>query len=135
MTDPRSYLNFSEWPVLVMKAPPGSISDADLRTVMDHFTAEITERGGDFVFVNDLSNSPAITATQRQMLVEEMQRVEQLPNVRQLAVAMVFTSAIMRGMLTAVFWMRKPKHETEIFGSAGEALAWARERIARAQAV
>ena len=42
---------------------------------------------------------------------------------------MVFESAVVRGVLMAIFWIFKPAYPTKAFKSVEEAIAWAEKHI------
>ena len=130
---PSDCYDFSQWPVVVMRPPSLRVTDAELRSMQEYFREQVIARGGVYYLVNDLTQSAGgMNASQRKMLVEEMERIEALPHVTQGCIALVFTSGLLRGMLTAVLWMRKPKSPTRTFGTVDEAVAWAKELAAAA---
>lgn len=92
---------------------------------MDEVYEGLRARKGPFVMVQDLRHSPGTSARQRQMQADEMGRVQALEHVTQLGAAFVFSSVLLRGMMTAIFWMYRPRWETRVFAELDEALTWA----------
>jgi len=42
---------------------------------------------------------------------------------------MIFDNPLLRGMLTAMFWIRKPEYPTRVYATPEEGLTWADTRI------
>ena len=118
-------LDLSNWPAVVVRPPVGEVTDAEMESFLERFFQEVEARGGRYVLVNDLRQNTGITARQRKMIVESMERTEASRTAVQVGNGMVFSSTLLRGMLTAIFWMRKPRYETRTFGDCDEAIEWA----------
>ena len=81
--------------------------------------------------VIDLRRNAGITPTQRKMLTDDMAAPEHAAvQARCVGVAMVFDSAFLRGILTAIFWVRKPPYPTQVFRTVAEAKTWAKALLA-----
>ena len=42
---------------------------------------------------------------------------------------MVFTSPLLRGVLTAIFWVRKPAYPTGVMGTVEDGVAWSQSML------
>ena len=40
---------------------------------------------------------------------------------------LVFQSTVLRGILTAIFWLKKPEYEVRVFADVTEAVVWGRK--------
>lgn len=113
MIDPR---------VMVVTTPP-SLSDDEMRAFLRWHREWMATRREPYTLVLDLRRTERLSPGQREMITNGMDRSEQIC----LGTAMVFTSVVLRGVLTAIFWIRKPRYPTRVFGSLEEAERWARE--------
>lgn len=125
-------LDMSGWPVVVTRPHAGVLLDRELDAYLQLFRQEIRGRTGLYVSIVDLRESPVLTPTQRSMLASGM-GADEASQKQCLGAALVFSSALLRGVLTAIFWLRKPAHEVRIFGSVIDASLWARELLATHQ--
>ena len=117
-------LSFEHWPVVITTTPSVPVDDAELTAYIDHWASGIAARKGPYVGVIDLSNSAGLAPHQRKTIVGSMNDDAHgiLPRCR--GTALVFQSAVLRGMLTAMLWVRPPTYPVKIFGSREQALAW-----------
>lgn len=121
-------LSFAHWPVVLTTAPPGTVSDAEMLSYLERFRAEIARRRAPFISVLDLRANSGITPAQRKMITEGM-TADNANTAFCKAFGMVFSSSLLAGMLTAIFWVRKPKYETKVFTEVHDALDWGREQM------
>jgi hypothetical protein len=82
-------------------------------------------------WVVDLAGIIKATATQRRLFSEHLGRFEPHDIAYNQGSALVAPNAVVRGVVTAVFWLRAPCFPTECFSTHEEALAWASARLAR----
>lgn len=118
--------DLTHWPVAVVRPPPVPIEDEAIHAFMDRFECELTARGPQFAIVLDLRMASNMAPAQRRMLVSRMRQSD--GQRQQVAGAFVFSSTIMRGLLTAVLWLRTPPYPTQVFTSVEEAVQWARQQ-------
>jgi len=71
-----------------------------------------------------------ISARQRRRLAEFEKRFEDHDRRYGVGVALVASNTIVRGLITAVFWLKPPVYPHRFFADRDEALAWLRERLA-----
>ena len=116
----------SQWPVLIV-TPPRTVSDEQMAEFLGRHRALERQRAQDYVIVLDLRNTGKLTPGQRELLTEGMAGDESETWLRGLA--MVFESRVLRGVLSMIFWVRKPPYPTRVFATPMEALPWARETL------
>jgi len=117
--------------VILVTPPSGTVTDEALESFILQFDAHICAVRRPYAVVVDLRQSHGLSPAQRQRLTRSMQAHEGhaaagFPNC---GVALVFSSALLRGMLTAMLWVYKPKHESRVFSDLTDAEAWAQSRV------
>ena len=118
------------WPAFIVRPPDAVVSDEDLDTFLRENAAYLRMRNERFAYVLDLKNSAGLTPTQRQRMTQAFDETEKsMPGLCQ-GTALVFTSNLLKGLLTAILWVRKPRYETKVFTDVDEAVAWARQMSA-----
>jgi hypothetical protein len=122
----RIITDLSQWPVLLITAPP-RISDEEMQRYIQESRANRMQRREPHVLVLDVRHTERLPPTQRKLLTDSMSQDGDAD--RCVAMAMVFDSPLLRGVLTAIFWVRKPKYPTRVFTSLPDALAWARATL------
>lgn len=122
-SETRIVTDLSHWPVLLVTAPP-RISDEEMARYIEESRRRRMERREPHVMVLDVRRTERLPPTQRKMLTDNMSAAGDADPC--LGMAMVFDSPLLKGVLTAIFWVRKPKYPTRVFTSLPEALAWAR---------
>ena len=93
-----------------------------MRDYLDRFDHDVIGWGEPYGVVLDLRFTKSITPRQRAMLTESMERHDNAALCK--GTAMVFESRLLRGILTAVFWLRKPAYPTRVFTTTAEAWDW-----------
>ena len=74
-----------------------------------------------------------VPAAQRRRLAELEQRVEDHDREYLVACALVAETPIVRGLATAVFWLKPPVYPYRFFADRDEAMTWLREQLAAAR--
>jgi hypothetical protein len=82
-------------------------------------------------WVVDLSYLITATAKQRRLFSEHLGRFEPHDIAYNRGSALVVPSAVLRGIVTAVFWMKRPRFPNECFGSLAAARRWAEAQLAK----
>jgi len=118
----------SRWPVVVVRAP-ATVSDEEMAEHLAFFEGKVYARREPFVTVLDLRFCEKITPRQRSIMIGSMKRNEEMTQCR--GCAMVFDSMLLRGILTAMFWVRKPAYPTRVFSKVVEAFDWAEALMVR----
>jgi len=125
-------VDFSHWPLVVMTPPPNALSDADFMAYIKWMEQYVTRAGVKYAVVNDARRAAPITAAHRKLLSDYMTRVRPITRIYCVGMAMVFDSAVMRGIMTAILWMTDPDYPTRVFATPAEAIAWAEVQLGRA---
>ena len=117
-------INLRAWPIIVVR-PRHNVSDAQLRKALDEYSAMLASRSGPFVILMDNRHSPGLSAAQRKIIGEYNVANEARTRARCRGMAFVMTSAFVRGIMTAVFWLKTPPAESRVFEDFDEAMQWA----------
>jgi hypothetical protein len=103
-------VSVADWPIVVTEFPEKAVPDEALRSVFDHLESLMTEakRDGEKVFIiTDISRMRQITpASQRRLAADWLKRVGPLTLVASAGGATVTPSTILRGVITALFWLQ-----------------------------
>jgi len=118
-------IDLSRWPIIITTPPPRAVSDLELDDFLERLEHALRIREGRYVSVIDLRNHIGITPKQQQMLARRMNHShDAFTQGRLSGTAMVFTSALMRSLLTGMFWLRKSKHRVAVFAQREQAIEW-----------
>jgi hypothetical protein len=116
----------SQWPVLIVTPPP-TVTDGQMREYLERHRLVESERAEDYVLVLDLRFTGRLTPGQREMLTDGMKTDASETWCRGLA--MIFESRMLRGVLSMIFWVRKPPYPSKVFATPAEAFPWAKETL------
>jgi hypothetical protein len=114
--------SFARFPLVEINAP-AAVSDGALDRALIAFATELQSRSEPAVLILDLRLLQKLSVSQRKRVTEEMIKLD--ASQRLLGCAMVFDSRLLRGILTAMFWVHRPKFPTRIFSEPTSAQAWA----------
>jgi hypothetical protein len=116
---------------LVRVGITGPITDEDFREYLGT-SDRVIQRGTPYVLLYDVVHGASITAVQRRMQAEWIQRNR--PALRQLCKGAAFAmpGQIMRGALTAILWIAPLPFETHVTSVLADAERWVRERLPQA---
>jgi len=109
----------------VVVTPPAQLTDA----LLDGLLSELVEhllRGQPYVLLFDLSTTAIPTAIQRRKLAEHMATYKATIEDVVRGIAIVAPNALVRGMVTALFWLVPPPIASHMCGTRAEASEWAR---------
>jgi hypothetical protein len=100
----------ADWPVVVTEFPEKAVPDDALRSVFAQLESLMTDaqRDGEKVFIiTDISRMRQITpASQRRLAADWLKRVGPLTLVASAGGATVTPSTLLRGVITALFWLQ-----------------------------
>ena len=122
------HIDESLWPTVVVTFR-GSHTDADFDGFLAHLT-RIAERDGVKAVVFDARLSTEVSAAQRSRMARWIMNDMKKGRGRCEALAFVFSSALVRGMLTAVQWVTPIKIPYNVFAGVNEAKTWCAARLA-----
>lgn len=123
--------------ILTQSAPvyeirfPAEASDEDLLAFCEARETWARSAAYPVSWVVDLSTVRSVTATQRRLFGEHLERFEAHDVENNRGSALVVPNAFLRGVVTAVFWIRQPKFPHRAFTAIDDARAWAKGRLAR----
>jgi hypothetical protein len=126
----RIRLDTNQWPIAVV-TPEGVATTEELSEFFAAYTAMLRARREAYVLIIDLRRSADMPAAQRKVLTDYMKKQEDVVRMRCAGTALIFESAVMRAVLTAIFWVKQPPQEVRVFGNVQEAVAWGGEALAR----
>jgi len=108
---------------------PATTTDAELSA----FCARLHEWGRKvrypIAWVVDISRVREVPATQRKIFARHLEDFESFERRWNRGSALVVPNALVRGVVTAIFWLKKPVYPCELFAEPREARAWARARL------
>ena len=105
----------------------GSITDVEYVRWLERYRAihvAVHEKNMQLAVLYDLSDAPPLSADQRRMQAEWNDDMDELLHSLTIAIAFVTKSAIMRGIMTAIFWFNRPKSPHQTFSTPVEGLDW-----------
>jgi hypothetical protein len=101
-----------DWPIVVTAFPEKRVPDATLQSVLGHIEwvmVEAVKRREKLFFITDLTAMREITpASQRQFTAEWIKRNADLSRASSVGGATVTPSSILRGIITALYWLQPP---------------------------
>jgi hypothetical protein len=113
------------WPIILMEFPEKRVEDADLHQALsyiEHLMREGAAAGEKSYQVTDITRIQEIaSATQRKYAAEFLKRNTALSQLSSLGTASVTPSSILRGIMTAIFWISPPPTPAVFFATRGEA--------------
>ena len=114
---------------LIVAAFLGVLSDDDFDKQLPLVAKEIERSVSAVVLVFDGTRTEGITAKQREKAAAWLKASAPILIQKTRGIAFVLKSPILRGALTAIFWLQKPPGPYVVVETMTEARAWARARI------
>jgi hypothetical protein len=118
------------WPLVYIRFPSGRLSDHGLETYLTRFNGYL-RRDGQFVSISDCRGlGIAPNANLRKRITDWLAEDDQVNlGPKNAGHALLFGNTVIRGALTAVFWIASPPAPIKAFGSITDAAPWVRERL------
>jgi hypothetical protein len=110
---------------IVTVTPPSELTDEAVASILQGLDGCLA-RGAPYVLIFDLSHSGIPNAVQRATLAAHIRKNKSRSERWVWAMAMVAPSPIVRGMLTAIFWLEPLPVTHQVFATLSEARSWAR---------
>ncbi|NLE89202.1 MAG: hypothetical protein GX607_22690 [Myxococcales bacterium] len=123
----RILVDSSRWPLVRVRLPP-SATDEEVQQYLDEL-GELRARREPYGLIIIADESRGFTAKQRQMQADYIASGADLSRKYLKAFAFVAESAMQRGMLTAIFWLRAPEWPHRVFRTVEEASVWVRTLV------
>ena len=116
------------WPILITHSIP-SMTEEKLTRQLEICGRLYVERQEPYVLVVDARTGRRPDAIERKILNDF--RAEHQGHIHRFCrgIAFVFSSELLRGVLTAMYWVRKPSTETKVFTDYETALNWGAEQL------
>ena len=120
--------DISRWPLVIVTLSQLEMSDAELANYLD-WMDELFLRGGKFAVLLDYRQAPYLEAKRRQLIgARTKAALERYPG-QLVAFAFIISSAVQRGIFTAILWMSRSAETTRVFSSLSEGEAWLSSRL------
>jgi hypothetical protein len=126
----HAWVDSSLAPIYLVKFPK-STTDSMLRAYFRAIEAWSVRALHPVAWVLDLSAVASVPAAQRASFAAFMRRMQAYDARYTRASALVVPNPIVRGVVTAVFWLNPPAFPHQAFAEADAALAWARDMMAK----
>jgi hypothetical protein len=130
-------IDCTRWPLILWESPSVRVSDESSGAALGWLEElwRTTPAGTKSFTLLDLSRMQEIApATQRKYAAEFMDRNRNLQRRASVGGAIVATSALVRGAITAVFWLRSPAVETRVVPTREAGLDYGFHRLATSSA-
>ena len=116
---PEEIVDFTHWPITIMTPPKWKDE------YIEYYQEEVKRRGERYALVLDVRDTIKPNPAERKRLTNSLSKSE-FNKKYCVCCAMIFSSAITRGILTAVFWLHKPQYPIKVFATPEEGLEWAK---------
>lgn len=117
----------SRWPMIVVTFT-GNATEAEFDDYLRRMS-EFLQRSEPYVTVLDATRSDVTPATQRRKQADWLRAREASLRRHSAGTAFVISSAVVRGVLTAILWMQPLPQQHVIVATRAEATKWAREQL------
>jgi hypothetical protein len=115
-----------DWPIMLMEITEHRVTDDDLRAALARFEAimrECHQSREKFALVTDLSKLRHLPpASQRKIAADWVNSTSELQKVTNVGGANVTPSAIIRGIVTAIYWLARPATPAAFVATRDEAM-------------
>lgn len=122
-------IDTDRWPVVRIQFPSRALSDAALGDFLER-ADEMLDTGGQCAAILDMERATFVpSATQRARFAGWM-RANGDRNRRQIVgTAILAKSAILRGTITAIYWLQKPVTPQHVAADLGDAVRWCQTQL------
>ena len=117
----------SQWPLVRVTVRP-EVSAAENDEMYDRFR-KMLARKTVCALVHDSRQAPPVGAIERQKVAQLMAELEPLAQRYMAGAAVVLSSAVQRGIMTAILWIRPARYPLVILSSVEAGETWAREQL------
>jgi hypothetical protein len=105
-------ISCADWPIVLIEFPEKRVPDACLHAALEHLESSMRDatKTHELLYtIADITSIRELTpATQRKYTAEWMKRNEPLVKVSSVGGATVTPSSVLRGIITAVYWVQPP---------------------------
>jgi len=117
----------ARFPLVILRIA-GDYDDREQEAFLTEVSS-LLDRKKRFAVVLDLSEGGTATPTQRKRFASWIGSSDAAVKQYAVVMSLVIASTLVRGMVTAVFWVRPMPIPTETFDRLAPAEAWAREKL------
>ena len=128
MNPEPSSIDASMWPILIVRIVKNDQPEY-LEREFDVVANLYETRKEPYVTVVDASNSHRPSPAHRYLQTEFRRRYQDHVRAYCRGTAIVVNSAIIRAVITAIFWIKPPDTKTKFFADMDSAIAWARAQL------
>jgi hypothetical protein len=128
MDQEREILQMDRWPVLVVYSPP-NFSEQDLRNHLGQLGKVYDSRKEPYALVIDARSGRRPSALDRKIQSEFREQYDAHVKEYCRGLAIVTNSEILKGVTTAMFWIKKPATSTKFFTDLDQAIGWSEEQL------
>jgi hypothetical protein len=121
----------SRWPLVVVTPAGEQMTDAEFASYLD-WMDKLFLRGGQFAVLLDSRRAPPLAAKRRQIIGQRHKAIVERHPGRLVAFAFIISSAMQRGIFTAILWITRSSDTTRVFSSLSEGEAWLISQLRRA---
>lgn len=118
------------WPV-VIRSFDGDYPNEEIRRWLYDDCARILARQEPHLVINDLQRG-GTDSVQRKLVAEWIRENSAMLNKYRIATGTIVSSTLVKGIVTAIFWITPPPYRHEVFANVGDAVDWANREIAAA---
>jgi len=123
----------SEWPLVRIRLPAG-LAASEFEASLDYID-RLFLRGQRFAVLLDVRDAPPLSAPQRKLVADRSNAMYARYPTRLAGMALILSSAIQRGIFTAIQWLVQRGHPTRAFAGSVEAERWLRAQLAVAESI
>jgi hypothetical protein len=121
-------LQMDRWPILVVYSPP-NFSEKDLQNQLDQLGKVYNTRKEPYALVIDARSGRRPSALDRKIQSEFREKYDAHIKKYCRGLAIVTNSEFLKGVTTAMFWVKKPATATKFFTDLDQAIAWTEDRL------
>lgn len=122
------FIDATRAPIYVMEFGE-STTDEELKACCDAREAWAKRARYKVAWVVDLSRILEVTAKQRRIFADHLARFEPHDIAFNQGSALIVPNTFLRGVVTAIFWLKPPRFPNQTFANRTEAFAWAESRL------
>jgi hypothetical protein len=119
----------SKWPLVIVTMPKQTMSAAAFTAFMDRISGFFEH--GRFVLMIDARDMFMLNADQRRLIADRIDADDARYPGRVLAVAVLMSSAMQRGVFKAIKWLKRTNFEMSAFSDPAEAEVWLNTQLAQ----
>lgn len=115
---------------MYVRYPSNGLNDQGLEVFLERVMSYLRRRDRFACLIDCRGMTIAHTANQRRRIAEWLAEPElQRLSPHAITIAVLFRSALIRGALTAVNWIKPPPAPVKAFGSVADSAPWLRQRF------